>query len=114
MTRVRTIAAGGALLASLLAGGVAPTSLADPGTVSPDQHFLADIMSYMIPPWPGGETSQLGHRVCTDMATGVTADAERNAIVDDLFRRNILASNADVGTMVHFAVQDLCPQIPYR
>jgi hypothetical protein len=114
MTRISTRIAVGALLTSLLSTVVAPAALADPGAVSPDQRFLADIMSYMIPPWPGGETSQLGHRVCADMATGVTADAERNAIVDDLLRRNILASNADVGTMVHFAVQDLCPQIPYR
>ncbi|MUL48214.1 DUF732 domain-containing protein [Mycobacterium sp. CBMA293] len=115
MTRVRLfIRASGVVLASLLAGGIVPTAAADPGAVSPDQRFLADIMSYMIPPWPGDETMQLGHRVCTDMATGVTADTERDKLVNGLLLRNIQASNAAVGTMVHFAVQDLCPQIPYR
>ncbi len=32
----------------------------------------------------------------------------------DLLRQGVQASNAQVGTMVHLAVQDLCPQIPYR
>lgn len=71
-------------------------------------------MSYMIPPWPGDQTVPMGQRVCSDMAAGVSADAERDTLVADLAKRNINASNADVGTMIHRAVQDLCPQVSYN
>lgn len=115
MKRVKAIATVGvALLTGLLTSAATPTASGDPGAVSPDQLFLRDVMSYMVPPWPGDETTHMGHRVCADMAAGTTADAERNTLVAELLRRNIQASNADVGTMVHLAVQDLCPQIPYR
>jgi hypothetical protein len=114
-TRAGTVAVlCAALLIGLWENVAAPRAMGDPGSVAPDQRFLADVMSYMIPPWPSDETTQLGHRVCADMAKGVSADAERNTLVMDLLRQGIQASNAQVGTMVHLAVQDLCPQIPYR
>ena len=48
--------------------------------------------------------------MCADMGNGVSADAERDTLVMDLLNKGVHASNADVGTMVHLTIKELCPQ----
>ena len=43
---------------------------------------------------------------------GLTPDAARDWLVKDLTYRGVPSSNAEAGTLVHFALRNLCPGVP--
>ena len=54
-----------------------------------------------------------GGQVCFEIGNvGLTPDAARDWLVKDLDYRGVGSSYAEAGTLVHFALRDLCPGVP--
>jgi hypothetical protein len=49
---------------------------------------------------------------CNDIANGVSPDVERDKPQENLMNQGVTASAAEVGTLVHYALHDLCPTVP--
>jgi len=54
----------------------------------------------------------MGHQACSDIANGVSPDLEKDNLGTALFNQGVAASRAEVGTLIHFALRDLCPNVP--
>lgn len=100
----------GAWLVSIAA---APPALSDPGTASENQ-FLADLLAPRVvhPPLTAGALVNMGWQACADIRKGVSPDYERDYLQMGLLNQGVAAATADVGTLVHFALRDLCPDVP--
>lgn len=87
---------------------VAPPAAAD------ENQFLADLLmgNMAHPPLTPPALVKIGHQACSDIAGGVSPDLEKGHLGTQLLNQGIAASNADVGTLVHFALRDLCPDVP--
>ena len=55
---------------------------------------------------------KMGHQACTDIRNGVSPDVEKDNLDMALFHQGIQAARVEVGTFVHFALADLCPDVP--
>jgi hypothetical protein len=101
------------LTGSLIWGCIAaaPPARADPA----EDQFLSDLLTGRMahPPLTPPALIKLGHQACSDIAGGVNPNTERDNLAGDLMlNKGIAASMADVGTLVHFALRDLCPNVP--
>jgi hypothetical protein len=113
----------GTLCAVLAAGCLStipsvPLAIADAG----EDHYISD---HLVPrDWGSGRPEvmahplnrcgllKMGHQACSDIANGVSPDFERDKLQTSLMNQGVAASRADVGTLVHFALRDLCPNVP--
>ena len=69
-----------------------------------------EVMAH--PPLTAAGLLKMGHQACSDIAGGVSPDVERDKLQTGLLNQGVAASKADVGTLVHFALRDLCPGVP--
>ena len=105
---IRLVIAGLATLIAFMASGT-PESQAD----SPDVNFLNAVYPYAHPPVSPQGLIQLGYRACaTRRAGGSTSDA-KVAVYEVLDAQGVLSSNAEIGSLVHAAVDTLCPEVGY-
>jgi hypothetical protein len=98
-------------LATLLAFMVTgiPESQAD----SPEVNFLNEVYPYAHPPVSPQDLIQLGYQACaTRRAGGSTSDA-KVAVYEALDTQGVFSSNAEIGSLVHAAVDTLCPEVGY-
>jgi hypothetical protein len=116
----------GVLTAGVWLGGaaLAPVAVADPDWTPAENQFISDLLVpkdwgaghpevMAHPPLTAPALVQMGHRACSDIAGGVSPDVERDNLVTGLvLNQGVAASRADVGTLVHFALKDLCPNVP--
>jgi hypothetical protein len=73
--------------------------------------YLADLHSpgMVHPSIPDSGLIAIGNDVCAKVSGGATSDAARDWLVGHLAHGGYQASNAEAGTVVHYALQDLCP-----
>jgi Protein of unknown function (DUF732) len=114
----------GPLIAIWLVGILAgPVAMADPGMTAAENQFLSDLLvakdwgsgrleTMVHPPLTPPALVQMGHQACSDIANGVSPDVERDNLDTALFRQGVASDRASVGTLVHFALRDLCPNVP--
>ena len=116
--------AAGTLCAALAAGcwstiASAPLAIADAG----EDQFISDLLvpkdwgsgrpEVMVhPPLTAAGLLKMGHQACSDIAGGVSPDVEKGHLGTQLSNQGIASSNAEVGTLIHFALRDLCPNVP--
>ncbi|MEB4212320.1 DUF732 domain-containing protein [Mycobacterium sp. 94-17] len=83
----------------------APTGHAD------DNQYLADLHApgMVHPAIPDSGLIAVGNDVCAKLHGGATHDAARDWLVAHLGHAGYQASNAEAGTVVTYAQQDLCP-----
>lgn len=95
-----------AAIGGLVAG--APRAAAD------ENQFRSDLLTGNMahPPLTPPALVKLGHQACADIAGGVSPDVEKGRLGTQLSNQGVAASNADVGTLIHFALRDLCPDVP--
>ena len=100
----------GVLVAGWLGTIGAASSVAD----TAEDQFLSDLLQPRMvhPPLTPTALVNMGHQACSDIANGVSPDVERDNLQMSLLNRGVAASRADVGTLVHFALRDLCPSVP--
>ena len=77
--------------------------------------YLADLHSPGMahPSIPDSGLLAIGNDVCAKVSGGATDTAARDWLVDHLAHGGYQASNAEAGTVVHYAIQDLCPGAPH-
>jgi len=87
---------------------VAPPAIAD------ENQFLSHVLTGNMahPPLTPPALVKMGHQACSDIAGGVSPDVEKDNLDMSLSNQGIAASRADVGTLIHFALRDLCPNVP--
>jgi Protein of unknown function (DUF732) len=88
-------------------------ALAPPATADDDQflsHLLTGNMAH--PPLTPPALVTMGHQACSDIAGGVSPDVEKDNLDASLSSQGVFASRAEVGTLIHFALRDLCPKVP--
>jgi hypothetical protein len=97
-----------ATLAGAMATGT-PASRAD----SSEVNFLNAVYPYAHPPVSPQGLIQLGYKACaTRRAGGSTSDA-KVAVYEALETQGVFSSNAEIGSLVHAAVDTLCPEVGY-
>lgn len=55
---------------------------------------------------------KMGHQACSDIGGGVSPAFEKGQLGTQLSNQGIASSNAEVGTVIHFTLRDLCPNVP--
>jgi hypothetical protein len=73
--------------------------------------YLADLHSpgMVHPSIPDPGLLAIGNDVCAKVSGGATSTAARDWLVEHLAHGGYQASNAEAGTVLHFALQDLWP-----
>ncbi|OBJ97956.1 hypothetical protein A9W96_18880 [Mycobacterium sp. 1245852.3] len=87
---------------------------AAPPAAADDNQFLSDLLvgNMAHPSLTPPALVKLGHQACADIAAGVSPDLEKGHLGTQLMSQGIASSNAEVGTLIHFALRDLCPNVP--
>lgn len=98
--------------------GTAPRpSAATPGTNSPvEQQFLTATHQYLgVPRPPDGFILQLGRQVCQIRHDGGSSDDAEVAIWNtwNASGLGVIPSGAETGSLVHSAIDNLCPEVGY-
>jgi hypothetical protein len=106
VVRSAGVCAVGAFCAAAIAG--TPRAAADESQYL--NHLLTGNMAH--PALTPQALVEMGHRACSDIAGGVSPDVEKDKLDSSLLNRGVTASRAEVGTLVHFALSDLCPNVP--
>ncbi|WP_445161435.1 DUF732 domain-containing protein [Mycobacterium sp. Dal123C01] len=100
-----------AVALTTLVGGLVTTA---PRAAADDTQFLSHLLEGNMahPPLTPPGLVNMGHQACSDIAGGVSPDLEKGRLGMQLSNRGIASSNAEVGTLIHFALRDLCPNVP--
>jgi Protein of unknown function (DUF732) len=78
-----------------------------------DNQFLADLKSVDHPALSDADLLVDGHEACVEIGKeGLSPDAARSWVVNEVQWRGVPSTYAQAGTLVHFALKDLCPEIP--
>ncbi len=104
---VMSAAAGSALLQP-------QEAFAYPAFSAPENRFLAHLLAPQMahPPLLPGALVDMGWQACAAIRQGVSPDYERDYLQMKLMNQGVAAATADVGTLVHYALRDLCPDAP--
>lgn len=114
MGRLRYLGRLAAALASalyLIAMTPASWSQAEPN--SAEQRFLADLYQYVHPSVTALRLVELGMVACAVRTDGGSSYDARDAVWRNLNAAGVVSSNAEMGTLVHVAVDHLCPEVGY-
>lgn len=102
-------------LASVAAiGAVAsPKAVADPQFTSAEQNYLANLYLLAHPSVTAPRLVELGNLACAVRRSGASSYDARDAVWQNLNAAGVVSSNAEMGTLVHVAVDNLCPEVGY-
>ena len=117
----RVIIGGVAALAIVLAGAsiggaMAPSAGAEPyGNTPAERQFLAEADQYLLRPRPTDKlVLELGYQACAVRRSGGSSDDAKVAIWNTWDSSGIRsAAGVEVGSLVHVAVDNLCPEVGY-
>lgn len=95
-------------------GAVAtPSAVADPQFTSAEQAYLADLYLLAHPSVTAPRLVELGNLACAVRRSGGSSYDARDAVWQNLNAGGVVSSNAEMGTLVHVAVDNLCPEVGY-
>ena len=92
------------------AGLSAPIAGADPAA---EQQYLTSLHQFVHPSVTTSRLIELGNLTCVVRRNGSSTDDAKNAVWQSLDRQGVVSSNAEIGTLVHEAVNYLCPDVGY-
>lgn len=91
----------------------APWARADPDLSPAEQRYLSDLYQYVRPSVTAARLVELGNLACSLRRSGGSIDDARTAVWQNLNAAGAVSSNAEMGTLVHVAVDNLCPEVGY-
>lgn len=104
----------GTLTITLLSGSaVTAQAQADPGATDAEQRYLNDLYQYVHPSVTDARLVELGNLACSVRRSGASSDDARTAVWRNLDAAGVVSSNAEMGSLVHVAVDNLCPEVGY-
>ncbi|BBX17733.1 hypothetical protein CRI77_10405 [Mycolicibacterium duvalii] len=92
---------------------VAPGAQADPQFNAAEKQYLGELYLYVHPSVTPPRLVELGHLACAARRDGATSDQAREVVWRNLDAAGVVSSNAEMGTLVHVAVDNLCPEVGY-
>jgi Protein of unknown function (DUF732) len=86
-----------------------------PGSGQPRgaQRYLSELDGYVHPNVSSDRLIELGNLACSARRSGVSTDAARMVLWQNLKDSGVVSNNAETGTLVHVAVDILCPEVGY-
>jgi Protein of unknown function (DUF732) len=114
--RLRMGASCSAIAAGFIgAAMLAPTAGAEPyGDTPAERQYLAEADQYMQRPRPTDvAVLRVGKQACQVRRSGGTSDDAKAEIWKTFDQYGISMSGAEVGSLVHVAVDNLCPEVGY-
>ena len=114
--RLRMGASCSAIAAGFLGAGIlAPAAGAEPyGDTPAERQYLAEADRYMQRPRPTDVVVlRVGKQACQVRRSGGTSDDAKAEIWKTFDQYGITMSGAEVGSLVHVAVDNLCPEVGY-
>lgn len=78
-----------------------------------DSDFLTEVYQYAHPQVSPQLLMQLGHQACGVRRAGGSSGDAKVAISKTLWAQGFDAIGAEVGSLVHAAVNTLCPEVGY-
>jgi hypothetical protein len=93
---------------------LAPAAAADPNFTAAENEFVTHLYvpaDMAHPPLTTPGLVQMGHQACSDIGNGVSPAVERNNLDVALLNQGVATDLASVGTLIQFALKDLCPEI---
>ena len=88
--------------------------MCNPATASAnEQAFLAQVYLYAHPSVTADRLMQLGELTCAVRRSGQSTDDSKSAVWQSLQNQGVVSSNAEIGSLVHVAVDTLCPEVGY-
>ncbi|AFP37703.1 DUF732 domain-containing protein [Mycolicibacterium smegmatis] len=78
-----------------------------------EQAFMSQVYLYAHPSLTGPRLLDLGYQACRVRREGRSTDAAKVAVWQTLSADGILSSNAEIGSLVHVAIDTLCPEVGY-
>lgn len=101
-------------LGGLLGISAAAVVFASPASAD-DGQYLADLKQPGMAHLPISDQALLieGRQVCFEVGKiGNSPERAKQSVVDDLSMRGVPTDMATAGTLVHYALHDLCPNVP--
>lgn len=92
---------------------VVPVAQADPGYTMAEQRYLASLYPLAHPSVTDARLVELGNLTCAVRRGGSSTNEAKAAVMRNLDTSGVLSSNAEIGTLVHVAVDNLCPEVGY-
>lgn len=86
---------------------------ADPGFSSAEQRYLSNLRQYAHPSVTDARLVELGNLTCSVRHHGSSTDEAKGAVARNLDASGVFSSNAAIGTLVHIAIDNLCPEVGY-
>jgi hypothetical protein len=78
-----------------------------------EQDFFGQVYLYAHPSVTGARLLELGYQACNVRHSEQSTDTAKVAVWKSLEAQGVLPSNAEVGSLVHVAVDTLCPEVGY-
>jgi hypothetical protein len=104
----------GAIMFLALAGpGLSPRSFASPAVNPEEQGFFQQIYQVGHPNVSASQLLKLGYQTCDIRLGGGSTDDAKASLFRVLDTQGLFSSNAEVGTLVHVAINTLCPEVGY-
>jgi hypothetical protein len=102
------------IVAGCLSGIIAaPKAEGDPEFTSSEQRYLSDLYQYVHPSVTPARLIEMGNLACSVRRSGGSTDDARTAVWQNLNATAVVSSNAEMGTPVHVAVDNFCPEVGY-
>ena len=105
-----------ALAGASIGGAMAPSAGAEPyGNTPAERQFLAEADQYLLRPRPTDKLLlELGYQACAVRRSGGSSDDAKVAIWNTWDSSGIRsAAGVEVGSLVHVALDNLCPEVGY-
>lgn len=112
--RTVTAALAMGILATLgIAGSVTPAAQAEPQFSAAEERYLQELYLFVHPSVTASRLVELGHIACSARRAGATSDQAREWVWRKLDSIGVVSSYAEMGSLVHVAVDNLCPEVGY-
>jgi hypothetical protein len=102
-----------ATIACLVCASTSGTLLAAPLASADEQAFFSQVYQYVHPSVTQARLLELGYQACNVRRSGQSTDAAKSAVDRSLSAQGVVSSNAEVGSLVHVAIDTLCPEVGY-
>ena len=99
--------------AGLLGGILAPSAGAWPDTAAEQEFLSTGVGSHMYLRATDVTLIKLGYQACAVRRSGMSSDDAKAEVWKTLDGMGIEAAGAVVGSLVHAAVDTLCPEVGY-
>lgn len=80
---------------------------------SDEQDFFSQVYLTAHPSVTGPRLLELGNKTCSVRRAGGSTDDAKVAVWRSLNAQGVVSSNAEMGSLVHVAIDTLCPEVGY-